>query len=109
MARAVVRLFSAWHVDGPNACAILNVDPSQWKDWQQDRFGEFDDDLTMRLVILIQIHTRLRVMFTDRNRGYAWVHQPNATFEGRAPIEILASGDVRSLLRIRDYLEAESS
>lgn len=107
MARAVVRLFRLWQIDSRSACMILKLDPFRWADWQQDHFGESDDELVMRLAILIRIHTRLRIMFTDRNRGYAWMLRPNAVFEGRAPISVLAEGDLPSLLRVKDYLDAE--
>jgi len=43
----------------------------------------------------------------DPDRGYAWVSKPNRAFGDRAPVEVMAAGDIFSLARVRALLDAE--
>jgi hypothetical protein len=53
------------------------------------------------------IHKALRYLFTDPERGYAWIGKQNDAFGGRTPAEIMGQGDIFSLARVRAYLDAE--
>ncbi len=52
------------------------------------------------------IHKALRYIFTDVERGYAWIRTPNLAFGERSPAEVMR-GDMFSLARVRAYLDAE--
>jgi len=108
MARAALRLFEKWQVSDAEARDILGgLTARTYARWKAGTLGRIDRDLATRLSLLMGIHKGLRILFTDPERGYAWVGKPNLAFGGRAPLEIMAQGDIFSLARVRAYLDAE--
>ncbi|MGO4739730.1 antitoxin Xre-like helix-turn-helix domain-containing protein [Bosea sp. 2KB_26] len=107
-ARAVIRLFEKWGLSDAVAREILGgLSARTYARWKAGDPGRIDRDLATRLSLLMGIHKGLRTLFTDPERGYAWVGKPNDAFGGRAPVEIMAEGDIFSLARVRSYLDAE--
>ena len=108
MVRAVLRLFERWQVSDAEAREILGgLAARTYARWKAGAPGRIDRDLATRLSLLMGIHKGLRFLFSDPERGYAWVRKPNLAFGGRAPVEIMAQGDIFSLARVRSYLDAE--
>ncbi|MCO5157765.1 MAG: MbcA/ParS/Xre antitoxin family protein [Aquamicrobium sp.] len=108
MVRAVLRLFERWQVSDAEAREILGgLAPRTYARWKAGAPGRIDRDLATRLSLLMGIHKGLRFLFSDPERGYAWVKKPNLAFGGRTPVEIMAQGDIFSLARVRSYLDAE--
>lgn len=107
-ARAVIRLFEKWGLNDAVAREILGgLSARTYARWKAGDHGRIDRDLATRLSLLMGIHKGLRILFTDAERGYAWVRKPNDIFGGRTPVEIMAEGSMFSLARIRSYLDAE--
>ncbi|MDQ8727454.1 MbcA/ParS/Xre antitoxin family protein [Bradyrhizobium sp. LHD-71] len=110
MARAVTRLFEKWQISDAEAREILGgLAARTYARWKAGELGRIDRDLATRLSLLMGIHKGLRYLFSDSERGYAWVKKSNRAFEGRTPVEIMAQGDIFSLARVRSYLDAERS
>jgi uncharacterized protein (DUF2384 family) len=108
MARAVIRLFGKWQLSDAEARDILGgLSARTHARWKAGAPGRIDRDLATRLSLLMGIHKGLRHLFSDPERGYGWVKKPNRAFGGRAPVEIMAQGDIFSLARVRSYLDAE--
>lgn len=108
MARAVINLFGRWQVSDAEAREILGgLAARTYARWKAGEPGRIDRDLATRLSLLMGIHKGLRYLFSDPERGYAWVRKPNRAFGGRTPVEIMAQGDIFSLARVRSYLDAE--
>lgn len=108
MARAVVKLFGKWNVSDLEAREILGgLAARTYARWKAGELGRIDRDLATRLSLLMGVHKGLRYLFSDPERGYAWVKKPNRVFGDRTPIEIMAQGDIFSLARVRSYLDAE--
>lgn len=108
MMRAVLRLFERWQVSDAEAREILGgLTARTYARWKAGALGRIDRDLATRLSLLMGIHKGLRFLFSDPERGYAWVKKPNLAFGGRTPVEIMAQGDIFSLARVRSYLDAE--
>lgn len=108
MARAAIRLFERWNVSDQEAREILGGLPARtYARWKAGEVGRIDRDLATRLSLLMGIHKGLRYLFSDPERGYAWVKKPNLVFDGRAPVAIMAQGGIFSLARVRVYLDAE--
>ncbi|WP_439633923.1 MbcA/ParS/Xre antitoxin family protein [Glycocaulis sp.] len=109
LARTAVRLFEKWTLTDDEACAILGgLSSSTFARWKQGKLEHIDYGLAMRLSLLLGIQKRLRHLFTDPWRGYAWVKKPNQVLGGFTPVEIMKQGDIASVVRIREYLDAES-
>ena len=108
MARAVIRLFERWQLSDAQAREILGGLPARTHArWKAGEPGRIDRDLATRLSLLMGIHKGLRYLFTEAERGYAWVRKPNPVFGGRSPVQVMAQGDIFSLARVRAYLDAE--
>lgn len=107
-ARAVVHLFALWDLSDAQAREILGgISQRTWSRWRSGQLGRISRDLATRLGMLIGIHAALRVMFRDKERGYAWVSRPNDVYEGRSPAEIMADGSMFALARVYEYVTAE--
>jgi uncharacterized protein (DUF2384 family) len=110
MARAVMRLFERWGVSDAEARDILGgLAARTYARWKAGEPGRIDRDLATRLSLLMGIHKGLRYLFSDPERGYAWVKKPNRDFAGRTPVEVMAEGSLFALARVRSYLDAERS
>ncbi|WP_173934773.1 MbcA/ParS/Xre antitoxin family protein [Chelativorans sp. Marseille-P2723] len=107
-ARAVIRLFEKWNVSDTEARELLGgLAARTYARWKAGEIGRIDRDLATRLSLLMGIHKGLRYLFSDPERGYAWVKKPNRAFGLRTPVEVMAQGDIFSLARVRSYLDAE--
>ena len=110
MVRAVIRLFERWQLSDGQAREILGgVAARTYARWKAGDIGRIDRDLATRLSLLMGIHKGLRYLFSDPERGYAWVSKPNPAFDGQSPVEIMADGDIFSLARMRAWLDAGRS
>lgn len=108
MVRAVLRLFEHWGLSDAEARDILGgVAARTFARWKAGEIGRIDRDLATRLSLLMGIHKGLRYLFTDPERGYAWVKKPNPILGGQSPVALMANGDIFSLARVRFYLDAE--
>ncbi|WP_366658349.1 MbcA/ParS/Xre antitoxin family protein [Fodinicurvata sp. EGI_FJ10296] len=108
MARAAINLFDRWGLSDAEAREILGgIAARTFARWKVGEIGRIDRDLATRLSLLIGIHKGLRYLFSDPQRGYAWVRKANRAFGGRSPADIMAEGDIFSLARVRAYLDAE--
>src|SRR5690606_39113875 len=95
MARTVIRLFERWQVPDTQARESLGgLAARPYARWKAGEPGRIDRDLATRLSLLMGIHKGLRYLFTEPERGYAWVKKPNRAFAGRAPVEVMAAGDI---------------
>ncbi|MCP4559561.1 MAG: DUF2384 domain-containing protein [Bosea sp.] len=105
-ASAVVRLFRKWDLPDGIACQILgNLASETYSAWQRSEFGQIDQDVGIRLSLLIGIHKCLRTLFKDPERGYAWIRIANSAFNHLPPLEVMAKGDIASLAYVRARLE----
>lgn len=105
--RAISRLFDHWHVDDETGARILAIKTEHYRAWKRGELNQLDDDLKLRLVLLLRVHVRLRTFFVDPGRGYAWMNRSNALF-GQSPLSMIAGGDLNALLRLQTYLAAEA-
>lgn len=106
MARAVIRLFERWQVSDAQARDILGgLAARTYARWKTGETGRIDRDLATRLSLLMGIHKGLRYLFTDPERGYGWVKKPNPAFGGQSAVDIMASGDIFSLSRVRTWID----
>lgn len=108
MARAVIRLFEHWQLSDAQAREVLGgLAARTFARWKAGETGRIDRDLATRLSLLMGIHKGLRYLFSEPERGYAWVSKANADFGGRTPAEVMSEGSIFALARVRHYLDAE--
>lgn len=108
LARTTVNLFRMWQLSDVEARTLLgDMAQRTWARWKQGDIGRIDRDLRARMAILMGIHKGLRYLFTDPDRGYAWVRKPNASFGGMSALDVMMRGEMTDLVDLRAYLDAE--
>lgn len=108
MLRASLRLFERWGLNDSQARTLLGQpSPSTFYRWKRGEVGALPADTVWRLGDLMGIHKALRFMFTDAERGYAWVRRPNAAFGGGSALDRMLAGAPSDLAAVRAYLDAE--
>ena len=108
MIRAVFNLFRLWKVTDAQARVLLGQpSPSTFYRWKRGEIGSMPADTIWRLGDLMGIHKALRHLFTEPERGYAWVSRPNAAFGGKSALERMLAGAPSDLTAVRNYLDAE--
>lgn len=105
--RAIANLFVRWHVGPDVGARILAIDPKLYDVWWRGELDVVDDDLKLRLVLLLNIHVQLTTFIGSSRRGYDWMSKPNTAF-GLSPLCMIADGDLNGLLRLQQYLSAEA-
>ena len=109
MFRATVNLFGRWGVTDAEAATLLDLPVRTYGRWKAGNVGRMGRDGKARLSNLMGIHRALRVIFVDPQRGYEWMREPNAAFEGRSALEVMLGGELTDLIRVRRYLDAENA
>ena len=96
-----------WGVSDEQAAALLDLPLRTYRRWKADGPGRIGRDGAARLSNLMGIHKALRLIFSDPQRGYAWIKAPNAAFGGRSALAVMLGGELTDLMRVRRYLDAE--
>ena len=107
MFRAAVNLFRLWQLTDEQAATLLDLPLTTYRRWKAGSLGRIGRDGKARLSNLIGIHKALRIIFTEKQRGYDWIKAPNAAFAGRSALQVMLGGELSDLMRVRRYLDAE--
>lgn len=101
--RAAIRILDKWSASAKQACAILRISSSTYgraKNADDNTWSvNLDIDAMQRISFILNIHSALRLIFDNPDNVYGFVGMKNDNefFNGRAPIEIMAQGDIVSL------------
>lgn len=107
MARAVVNLFARWSLTDAQASVLLGgLSPRTWARWKTGVIGRVPRDLKSRLSNLMSIHKALRIIFTEKERGYSWISRSNNAFSGLSALDVMLGGELTDLMRVRRYLDS---
>ena len=107
MFRAAVNLFRLWRITDEEAAVLIDLPARTYARWKAGGVGRISRDGKARLSNLMGIHKALRLIFTEPQRGYAWIKAPNDAFGGRSALEVMLGGELTDLMRVRRYLDAE--
>ena len=105
--RAALNLFRLWSVTDEQAATLLDLPIRTYRRWKAGEIGRIDRDTKARLSNLVGIHKALRIIFSEPQRGYAWVQAPNSAFGGRTALGVMLGGELTDLMRVRRYLDSE--
>lgn len=106
MQRATVKLFDHWDISDREAALLLgNIPEQSYRRWKSGYYGQWTVDLALRLSNVIGIHKALRVLYADLERGYRWIKAPNLAFGDRTALDLMLSGDLSDLIKVRKYLD----
>ena len=107
MFRAALNLFGKWGLTDDQAAVLLDMPLRSYRRWKADGPGRISRDGRARLSNLIGVHKALRIIFTEPQRGYAWIRAANAAFDGASALDVMLGGELTDLMRVRRYLDAE--
>lgn len=108
MLRAALNLLERWKLGSGEARQLLGQpDPETYQRWRAGQVADLSRDMVCRLGYLLCIHTALRRLFAEPERGYAWIKKPNAAFGGRSALDRMLAGAPGDLSAVRAYLDGE--
>jgi hypothetical protein len=108
MMRAAFNLFKLWQVSDAQARVLLGQpSASTFYRWKRGEIANVPPDTVWRLGDLMGIHKALRYLFTEPERGHAWLSRPNTAFGGKPALQRMLAGAPSDLTAVRDYLDAE--
>ena len=104
---AIINLFSKWAVKDADAAIILGgISKKTLRRWRDGDYGRVNRDMADRMSNLLGIHKALRVIFSDPQRGYSWINNPNKAFGDQSALDVLRLGGMEDVVRIRRYLDS---
>lgn len=106
MFRAALSLFGKWALTDEQAATLLDMPVRSYRRWKAEGPGRISRDGRARLSNLMGIHKALRIIFTEAQRGYAWIRADNAAFAGASALDIMLGGELTDIMRVRRYLDA---
>lgn len=105
--RAALNLFGKWELTDEQAATLLDMPVRSFRRWKAEGPGRISRDGRARLSNLMGIHKALRVIFTEPQRGYAWIRTGNSAFAGASALDVMLGGELTDIMRVRRYLDAE--
>lgn len=106
MFRAVLNLFSKWDIADEQAATLLDMPVRSYRRWKAEGPGRLSRDAAARLSNILGIHKALRIIFTERQRAYAWIKAENTAFGGSSALDIMLGGELTDIMRVRRFLDA---
>jgi hypothetical protein len=95
-----------WHLSTEDQIALLgSPGRSTFFKWKKDG-GALPADTRERLSHLMGIWKSLRILFTQDERGEAWVRRKNRYFDGASALDVMLEG-ISGIIRVRRYLDVQ--
>ncbi|HTN30852.1 MAG TPA: antitoxin Xre-like helix-turn-helix domain-containing protein [Pseudomonas sp.] len=109
--RAALNILDKWQASSEQACRILRISRSTYtRARQHDPAWSvgLDTDQLQRISMVLNIHAALHLLFDnpDNVYGFPAMANHNAFFNGRAPLDIMAQGDMISLYETYRRIDA---
>ena len=106
MFRAAITLFGKWELTDEQAATLLDMPVRSYRRWKAEGAGRVSRDGRARLSNIMGIHKALRIIFSEPQRGYAWIKAGNAAFDGSSALDVMLGGEMTDIMRVRRYLDA---
>jgi hypothetical protein len=107
MFRAALNLFAKWELTDEQAAILLDMPVRSYRRWKAEGPGRISRDGRARLSNLMGIHKALRIIFSEPQRGYAWIRTGNTAFAEASALDVMLGGELTDIMRVRRYLDAE--
>jgi hypothetical protein len=100
--RVALNILDKWGASSEQACRVLRISRSTYtRARQRDSAWSvgLDADQLQRISMVLNIHAALRLVFDNPENVYGFpsMENRNEFFNGRAPLDIMAQGDMISL------------
>ena len=106
--RTALRILEKWKATTEQASSVLRVSRSSISRAHQGKGVELDRDQLERASIVLNCHASLRLVFDNPENvyGFMGLENQNEFFNGRKPLEIMAQGDLMSILETYKRIDA---
>jgi hypothetical protein len=106
--RTALRVLEKWKATTEQASNVLRVSRSSISRAHQGKGVELDRDQLERASIVLNCHASLRLAFDNPENvyGFMGLENQNDFFNGRKPLEIMAQGDLMSILETYKRIDA---
>lgn len=108
-ARTFFNLAGAWKMDlAEQRAALGGVSKQTVYNWRaHPERARFTGDQLDRVSYLLGIYKALQIIFTRPEQADSWIRRPNAAppFGSKPAAELLFSGRMEDLIRVRRYLD----
>lgn len=95
-----------WRLSTDEQIALLGwPGRSTFFKWKKDG-GALPADTRERISHMLGIWKSLRILFTQDERGEAWVRAQNRYFDGASALDVMLEG-MAGIIRVRRYLDAQ--
>jgi uncharacterized protein (DUF2384 family) len=107
--RAFDKIAIAWQMDvAEQRAALGGVSRQTIYNWREHpERARLSDDQLDRISYLLGIYKALHILFTRPEQADSWIRRPNSSvpFGGRPAADLLFSGRMLDLIRVRRYLD----
>ena len=110
--RTFFRIMDAWGIDDEKSINIINSTVKEYYGWKDNPdSARVSDAQLQRLSLVFGIYKSLQILLPDRQIADAWLKLKNSstTFNGGSPLDLMSSGRIEDLVKIRQYLDHEIS
>ena len=95
-----------WRLSTDDQIALLgSPGRSTFFKWKKEG-GTLPADTRERISHMLGIWKSLRILFTQDERGEAWVRAKNRYFDGASALDVMLEG-IAGIIRVRRYLDAQ--
>ena len=95
-----------WQLSADEQIALLgSPGRSTFFKWKKEG-GSLPQDTQERLSHMLGIWKSLRILFTQDERGEAWIRSKNLYFDGASALDVMLEG-MSGIIRVRRYLDAQ--
>ncbi|MCQ8870358.1 MbcA/ParS/Xre antitoxin family protein [Mesorhizobium sp. LMG17149] len=74
--------------------------------WRKDG-GDVSADTEERISHLGSIYKALRILLDSEEQAVGWIRKPNRHFEGASVLEVMMTGKLSEIIRVRQYVDAQ--
>lgn len=106
--RTALKILEQWRATAEQSCSILRASHNTITRALQGKDVELDVDQLERASIILNCHATLQLVFDNPENVYGFPRMKNHNdfFNGRAPLEIMAQGDLIQLQETYKRIEA---
>lgn len=108
-AKVFFKIVDAWQMDvAEQRDALGGVSKQTIYNWRaHPERVRFSGDQLDRVSYLLGVYKALHILFTRPEQADSWIRRPNAAppFGGKSAAELLFSGRMEDLIRVRRYLD----
>lgn len=74
--------------------------------WRKDG-GDVSADTLERISHLGSVYKALSILLDSPEAAVRWIRRPNRYFEGAPALDIMLSGNLSDIIRVRQYVDAQ--